>query len=192
MTHVQPVSSESELLIAVDSNDREIGTVSKAMAHDGEGILHRAFSIFLFNDKGEVLLQQRSAEKRLWPMFWSNTCCSHPRAGEDMPTATVRRLEQELGMQSDLTYMFKFQYQAKFGPEGSENELCSVFIGRAIDAPQIHPGEIAAVKWVAPETITDELAEDTDGKRYTPWFKMEWKRLTTEFADQLRAFRQAD
>jgi isopentenyl-diphosphate Delta-isomerase len=188
---VEAVSSENEKLIAVDSNDRELGFISKAAAHDGEGTLHRAFSIFLFNDKGEVLLQQRSAEKRLWPMYWSNTCCSHPRAGEDMETATVRRLEQELGMQSDLTYVFKFQYQAKFGPQGSEHELCSVYIGKAVDDPQIHPLEIAAVKWVPADEITRELEADTEGKRYTPWFKMEWKRLNAEFADKLAAFKRA-
>jgi isopentenyl-diphosphate delta-isomerase len=189
MTNVQAVSSESEKLIAVDSNDRELGVISKAAAHDGEGTLHRAFSIFLFNREGKVLLQQRSAEKRLWPMYWSNTCCSHPRAGEDMEHATMRRLEQELGMQSDLTYLFKFQYQAKFGPEGSENELCSVYVGRSDEEPQVHPGEIAAVKWVTPEEITRELAADTEGKRYTPWFKMEWKRLTTDFAKELAALK---
>lgn len=189
MNTMQAVSSESEKLIAVDSNDRELGFISKGAAHDGEGTLHRAFSIFLFNDKGEVLLQQRSSEKRLWPLFWSNTCCSHPRAGEDMDTATVRRLEQELGMQSDLTYLFKFEYQAKFGPQGSEHELCSVYVGRAIDEPEFHPMEIAAIKWVAPDVITRELEADTEGKQYTPWFKMEWKRLMSDFHQQIAALK---
>ncbi|MBC7794389.1 MAG: isopentenyl-diphosphate Delta-isomerase [Clostridia bacterium] len=190
MTDVDAVSSENEKLIAVDGNDREIGQVSKAMAHDGEGTLHRAFSIFLFNDKGEVLLQQRSADKRLWPLYWSNTCCSHPRVGEDISTATVRRLEQELGMQSDLTYLFKFQYQAKFGPQGSENELCSVYVGQAIDEPQLHPREIAAVKWLSVEAVTRELAADTKGERYTPWFNLEWRRLVGEFGDRLSEFKR--
>ena len=90
------VSSESEALILVDENDREIGFSSKDSCHDGPGILHRAFSLFIFNTAGELLLQQRSAGKRLWPLYWSNSCCSHPRAGETMELAVNRRLQQEL------------------------------------------------------------------------------------------------
>lgn len=103
------VSCESELLILVDEQDREIGHGSKAACHDGEGVLHRAFSLFIFNEAGELLLQQRSAQKRLWPMFWSNSCCSHPRQGETMEQAVHRRLEQELGMTSALQYLYKFR-----------------------------------------------------------------------------------
>ena len=83
------VSSESEELILVDSDDNEIGYASKAEAHDGGGIRHRAFSLFLFNDEGELLLQQRAPSKRLWGGFWSNSCCSHPRRGESLAVATV-------------------------------------------------------------------------------------------------------
>lgn len=187
MINVEPVSSESENLIAVDSHDRETGFISKASAHDARGILHRAFSIFLFNSHGELLLQQRSAEKRLWPLFWSNTCCSHPRAGEDMPTATMRRLEQELGLETDLTYLFKFEYQASFGAAGSEYELCSVFVGHTDAEPQIHPLEIAATKYLSVAAVTRELAADPKGERYTPWFKMEWERLLRDHRDMLPA-----
>jgi isopentenyl-diphosphate delta-isomerase len=182
---VEAVSSESEELILVDSDDRELGTVSKAAAHDGKGVLHRAFSIFIFNGKGELLLQQRSAEKRLWPLYWSNTCCSHPRAGEDMATATVRRLEQELGMKTALEYLFKFEYHAAFGPAGSEHELCSVYVGKSDAAPRSHPMEIAALKWLSVEAVTQELATDLKGERYTPWFKMEWQRLLAEHRGEL-------
>ena len=90
------VSSESEQLILVDRDDNEIGYVSKADAHDGAGMLHRAFSLFLFNDAGELLLQQRAPEKRLWGGYWSNSCCSHPRRGESLDIATSRRLLDEL------------------------------------------------------------------------------------------------
>ena len=186
MSDVKTVSSESEKLIAVDSSDREVGTISKGAAHDGRGVLHRAFSIFIFNSKGEVLLQQRAAEKRLWPLYWSNTCCSHPRAGEDLPTATVRRLEQELGMQADLTYLFKFEYQAAFGDAGSEHELCSVFVGQTDEKPKSHPLEIAATKYLSVEAVTRELASDPKGERYTPWFRMEWERLLRDHGDVLK------
>ena len=89
------VSDESEPLILVDEADREIGHLDKGACHDGKGVLHRAFSLFIFNDSGELLLQQRSAQKRLWPLFWSNSCCSHPRKGESMETAVERRLAQD-------------------------------------------------------------------------------------------------
>ena len=120
------VSSESEDLILVDANDKETGFLSKARAHDGQGVLHRAFSVFLFNEKGELLLQQRAASKRLWPGCWSNSCCSHPRRGETMRVATRRRLRDELNIDVELEYVYKFIYQAEFGEFGSEHELCHV------------------------------------------------------------------
>jgi isopentenyl-diphosphate delta-isomerase len=185
MNTVEAVSSESESLIRVDGEDRDLGPITKAAAHDGKGVLHRAFSIFIFNGKGELLLQQRSAEKRLWPLYWSNTCCSHPRAGEDMPTATVRRLEQELGMKAALKYLFKFEYQAHFGAAGSEHELCSVYVGKSDATPRSHPMEIAGLKWLSVEAVTKELAADHEGRRYTPWFKMEWQRMLAEHREDL-------
>ena len=187
MTHVEAVSSESEKLITVDGNDRELGTITKAAAHDGKGVLHRAFSIFIFNSRGELLLQQRAAEKRLWPLYWSNTCCSHPRAGEDMATATVRRLEQELGMKTALTYLFKFEYQAHFGAAGAEHELCSVYVGKSDATPRSHPMEIAGLKWLSAEEVTRELAADAGDERYTPWFKIEWRRLLADHTDVMKS-----
>ena len=98
------VSSEAEELILVDEHDREQGYLSKAACHDGAGILHRAFSAFLFNPAGELLLQQRADSKRLWPGFWSNSCCSHPRRGESMQVATRRRLLDELNIEAELEF----------------------------------------------------------------------------------------
>ncbi len=108
------VSSESEDLILVDRDDREIGHLSKAQCHDGEGVLHRAFSLFLFSDRGELLLQQRSPHKRLWPGFWSNSCCSHPRRGETLELATARRLDDELNLGAELEHVYRFCYTAAF------------------------------------------------------------------------------
>jgi isopentenyl-diphosphate delta-isomerase len=177
------VSSESELLILVDPDDREAGNLSKAECHDGDGILHRAFSLFLFNDQGELLLQQRGAAKRLWPMYWSNTCCSHPRQGESMQAATERRLQQELNTTAALEFIYKFEYQARFGDLGSENELCWVYLGRLEGEATANDSEIAALRFVSAEELRQEL--DAELERLTPWFEMEWQRLNEEFTDSL-------
>ena len=177
------VSSENELLILVDNEDRETGNLSKAECHDGDGILHRAFSVFLFNDQGELLLQQRGAEKRLWPMYWTNTCCSHPRQGESMGLATERRLQQELNIRSALEFVYKFEYQARFGDQGSEYELCSVYLGRMNGEPTANDTEIAALRFVSAEDLQTEI--DSQPEQLTPWIKMEWQRLNEEFAESL-------
>src|SRR5919108_4992020 len=109
------VSNAGEELIVVDEHDREIGSRSKSDCHSGAGILHRAFSIFVFNGDNELLLQKRSPSKLLWPNYWSNTCCSHPRRGESMERAVQRRLEQELGFTCALDFLYKFKYQAQYG-----------------------------------------------------------------------------
>ena len=167
------VSSEAEELILVDAEDREIGFASKARCHDGAGILHRAFSVFVFNGAGELLLQRRSAGKRLWPLYWSNSCCSHPRRGETLEAAAERRLAEELGLNCELEFVYKFQYQAPFEEHGSEHELCSVLIGRSDDTPRINRNEIAEVRFIAPAALDAELAREPE--RFTPWFKMEWQ-----------------
>ena len=143
------VSSEEERLILVDSDDRETGTSTKSACHDGAGVLHRAFSVFVFNRHGELLIHQRHPSKRLWPNFWSNSCCSHPRAGEDVDVAVHRRLEQELGLTADLRYVYKFEYVAPFGDAGTEHELCWVYAGTTDAAPVINTTEIANWRWIA-------------------------------------------
>jgi isopentenyl-diphosphate delta-isomerase len=170
------VSSEAEELILVDENDMEIGYLSKAACHDGAGQLHRAFSVFLFNDAGELLLQQRSDLKRLWPGYWSNTCCSHPRKGESMSTATQRRLLDELNIDTSLEFAYKFAYQANFDETGSENELCHVYVGNVQDNVVPNEHEIAAIRYVAPAVLQNEFEMQPDN--LTPWFKMEWLALT--------------
>jgi isopentenyl-diphosphate delta-isomerase len=169
------VSSEEERLILVDSDDRETGTSTKSACHDGAGVLHRAFSVFVFNRHGELLIHQRHPSKRLWPNFWSNSCCSHPRAGEDVDVAVHRRLEQELGLTADLHYVYKFEYVAPFGDAGTEHELCWVYAGTTDAAPVINTTEIANWRWIAPATLDSELAQTP--QRFTPWFKLEWQAL---------------
>ncbi len=179
-------STESELLILVDTHDQETGSLGKVECHDGDGILHRAFSVFLFNDRGELLLQQRSADKRLWPMYWTNTCCSHPRQGESMQVATERRLQQELNTASTLEFIYKFEYQARFGDLGSENELCWVHLGRIEREATANDAEVAALRFVSADELRGEI--DAQPERLTPWFKMEWQRLNEDFPERLAKY----
>jgi isopentenyl-diphosphate delta-isomerase len=169
------VSSDDEQLVVVDANDRVLGTQSKALCHDGAGILHRAFSLFVFNRAGELLIQQRDASKRLWPLYWSNSCCSHPRAGEAIDEAVGRRLQQELGLTARLSFIYKFEYTAPFGAAGSEHELCSVYVGVTTTEPVVNTTEIADWRWIAPDALDRELAAAP--QRFTPWFKLEWDAL---------------
>ncbi|MFT7651007.1 MAG: isopentenyl-diphosphate delta-isomerase [Limisphaerales bacterium] len=179
------VSNESEHLILVDSADGELGTLSKSACHDGPGILHRAFSLFIFNPEGELLIQQRAADKRLWPSFWSNSCCSHPRSGESLETATQRRCQQELGFTTPLQFVYKFEYHAEFGDLGAERELCSVFVGAFDGAMRINQAEISAHRWIAPHELDAELAENPE--RFTPWFHLEWASLRNNHPQLLPA-----
>jgi len=180
------VSSGSEELILVDAHDNEAGYLSKAASHDGEGVMHRAFSIFLFNAEGELLLQQRSPSKRLWPGYWSNSICSHPRRGESMEIATERRLQDEFNIRCELEFVYKFAYRAAFGDAGSENELCHVFLGRS--PAEVHPNEheIADIRFVSANELDRELAEKPE--TLTPWFKLEWGTLSRDYREQLAQY----
>ena len=177
------VSFESDELILVDEQDREIGFRSKAQCHDGQGALHRAFSLFIFNPTGELLLQQRSAAKRLWPLYWSNSCCSHPRRGESMELAIERRLREELALSCDLKFLYKFIYHAQFGELGAEHELCWVYAGRTAAELKPNHNEIAAWRYVSPADLDREMVERPE--RFTPWFKLEWERLQRDHGEQL-------
>ncbi len=175
MDNGQSVSFEDEELILVNDNDDIIGYKSKAECHDGDGILHRAFSIFIFNSSKQVLMQKRSIKKRLWPLFWSNSCCSHPRKSEDNEFATQRRLKEELGIHTPLKFIFKFQYHAKLDNKGAEHENCSVYIGKTDKEIIANPDEIAEWKFFDLSELADELLRHPES--FTPWFKIEWKRI---------------
>jgi isopentenyl-diphosphate delta-isomerase len=178
------VSFDDEMLILVNPADKVIGYRDKLACHLGDGILHRAFSIFIFNDKRQLLLQKRSDTKHLWPLFWSNSCCSHPRKGETMDEAASRRLQEELGIHSQLTYLYKFQYQARFKDVGSENELCSVYVGKSNQTIKTNPNEISEWRFIDPEELEQEMKKFPE--RFTPWFKMEWEQLRSEYWRRIR------
>lgn len=175
---------KEDLLILVDEADREIGTLPKTAGHLGAGTLHRAFSVFLFDEQGSVLIQQRAAGKMLWPGFWSNSCCSHPRPGEAVEAAGRRRVREELHVECRLSFLYKFRYQARFSDVGSEHELCYVYAGYPRGNLSVDPTEIAAHRWLSPDDLTREIATQPD--RFSPWMKLEWQRITTDFLDQIR------
>ena len=185
MAREEVVSNASEQLILVDELDREIGFKTKADCHLGNGILHRAFSIFVFNSSNDLLLQKRSLSKMLWPGYWSNTCCSHPRRGEVMAEAVTRRLEQELGFECPLEYLYKFKYHAPFGAVGAEREYCSVYFGRYDGPVDVNVNEIAAWRFVGVEVLENELKTAPDS--FTPWFKMEWVHIKANYLDGMLA-----
>lgn len=173
------VSFDDENLIVVDKLDNILGYKSKLDCHAGDGVLHRAFSIFIFNDKNELLLHRRSRQKQLWPMYWTNSCCSHPRKGESYDDAAQRRLFEELGIDTRLHYLYKFDYRAVYDKNGSENEVCAVYIGRHNGPANVNQNEIAEWKFVNPEELSEAIQSQPD--LYTPWFKMEWERIRNEF-----------
>lgn len=179
------VSSDTDLLILVNGEDEELGSADKLSCHDGKGMLHRAFSVLLFNDRGELLLQKRAPGKRLWGGYWSNSCCSHPRVGETMAEASARRIWEELGLKADLKFLYKFEYHAQFGAEGAEHELCWVYVGRVDSEPSVNVNEISEWRFVSADVLSKELTEQSGD--YTPWFKLEWDALLSGHRAELTA-----
>lgn len=183
MMNNQVVSFDDEKLILVDENDNVLGYEIKAKAHENDGMLHRAFSLFIFNDKKELLIQKRAQQKPLWPLFWANSVCSHPRKGEDYETAIHRRLKEELGIDTHLHVLYKFQYQARFDEVRSENELCSVYIGKSGEEIIANPNEIAEWNFVDLTQLKIDITENP--LKYTPWFKMEFEEIRNSYMPKI-------
>ena len=158
-----------EQVILVNEKDEPIGLMGKMEAHE-KGLLHRAFSVFIFNSKQEVLLQQRAACKYHSPNLWTNTCCSHPRAGETNQQAGERRLQEEMGLQVPLQEVFSFIYKAPFDNGLTEHEYDHVLVGYSDAQPQINPEEVASWKWLSLEAIKEDILQAPE--RYTAWFKI--------------------
>lgn len=158
-----------ELVILVNENDEKVGLMPKMEAHE-KGLLHRAFSIFIFNEKNELLLQQRALEKYHSPGLWTNTCCSHQRDGESSLEAGTRRLEEEMGFTTDLKETTSFIYKAPFDNGLTEHELDHILIGRFDGVPKINENEVAAWKWVPLEAVKEDF--HVNPHQYTAWFKI--------------------
>jgi isopentenyl-diphosphate delta-isomerase len=184
----QCVSFDTESLILVDGADRVMGYENKADVHSGSGKLHRAFSIFLFDGPDRVLLQQRSDSKPLWPGYWTNSCCSHPRRGETYERATRRRLEEELGVEAALSRLYRFEYSAAFFDHGTEHELCTVYVGDIGASGQqvaANPQEVKDWDWFDCARLDEAISRRPE--RFTPWFMLEWARLRGDLRDRVTA-----
>jgi isopentenyl-diphosphate delta-isomerase len=158
-----------EKVILVNENDEPIGLMEKLEAHQ-RALLHRAFSVFVLNDKNEVLLQQRAHHKYHSPLLWTNTCCSHQREGETNIQAGTRRLFEEMGFTTELKELFHFIYKAPFDNGLTEHELDHVMIGYYNEAPKINLDEVASWKWMSIEAIKEDI--QTQSENYTVWFKI--------------------
>jgi isopentenyl-diphosphate Delta-isomerase len=162
-------------LVLVDENDNQIGLKEKVAAHLGDGDLHRAFSILVFNSRGETLVTQRSTEKMLWPLFWDSVCASHPYENEGQEEAGERRLTEELGFTCKLENADTFQYKEKYLDVGSENEICAILLGNYDGEIHPNPEEVADYKWMSVKDVLDDMDKNPD--KYTIWFKIELDRL---------------
>jgi len=162
-----------EQVILVDENDTPVGLMEKIEAHE-KALLHRAFSVFIFNKKGELMLQQRAGSKYHSPLLWTNTCCSHQREGETNIEAGKRRLQEEMGFSTDLKEVFSFIYKAPFDNGLTEHELDHVMIGYYDDAPKLNKEEAEAYKWMPLEDVKKDIEENP--QLYTAWFKIIFKK----------------
>ena len=163
-----------ESLALVDENDQMYGTMDKLAVHQ-KGLLHRALSVFIFNTNGELLLQQRAWGKYHSEGLWSNTCCSHPRPGENIMDAANRRLQEEMGLDTELSYAFHFIYRADMGNGFTEHEYDHVFIGVSDEAPIPDPEEAADFKYMSMEVLEKELQEHPD--KYSKWLNICYQQV---------------
>lgn len=160
---------KEEQVILVNENDEPLGLMNKLEAHE-KAVLHRAFSIFVLNEKNQVMLQQRARQKYHSPLLWTNTCCSHQRDGETNIQAGKRRLQEEMGFSVELKELFHFIYKAPFDNGLTEHELDHVMIGYYDHEPDINTEEVENWKWMDIEAIKKDMAENPN--RYTVWFKI--------------------
>ena len=163
-----------EEVILVDENDIAIGSMEKLEAHQ-KGILHRAFSVFIFNSNNELLLQRRALTKYHSSGLWTNTCCSHPQPNEDTLAAANRRLKEEMGMQTSLTHKTSFIYKTNFDNGLTEHEFDHVFIGHTDTNPTINPEEVDSYKWISLEELKASIK--TNPELYTSWFKIAMEKV---------------
>lgn len=164
-----------EKVILVDENDKQTGTEEKIKAHENGGRLHRAFSIFIFNSNGDLLLQQRALIKYHFGSLWSNTCCGHPRPGEETIDAAHRRLGEEFGFDTELKENSSLIYNADFTNGLTEREFDHSFVGIFDGQPSPNPEEIEDFKWISLEDLKEDI--DKNPEKYTPWFKMFVSRI---------------
>ncbi len=166
------------LVIHVDENDSVLGYVPKLQAHQ-EGLLHRAVSILLFNDKGDWLLQKRADHKYHSGGLWSNTCCSHPYPEEEVQIAAERRLIEEMGISCSLKKMYSFTYRAELDNDLTEHEIDHLFFGKYEGAPKLNPDEVSDWKFITFKDLEKDLNDNPEN--YTQWFKLIFSKVRSEY-----------
>ncbi|MEX1383472.1 isopentenyl-diphosphate Delta-isomerase [Lutibacter sp.] len=165
---------KEEQVILVNEKDEQIGLMPKMEAHE-KAVLHRAFSVFVFNDKNQLMLQQRAADKYHSPLLWTNTCCSHQRDGESNIEAGKRRLQEEMGFVCELEEKTSFIYKAPFDNGLTEHELDHVMVGSYSKDPIINRQEVESYKWMTLEEVKDDIALNPEV--YTEWFKIIFEKF---------------
>jgi isopentenyl-diphosphate delta-isomerase len=171
-----------EYVILVDKNDNLLGTAEKMDAHKNPK-LHRAFSIFIINSKGALLIQKRAENKYHCPGMWANSCCSHPRPGESLENATHRRLQEEMGFDTELVKIFSFIYKAEFDNGLTEEEYDHIFVGKWDGTPKINLKEVADYKWISGDILKEDIKKNPE--IYTAWFKIALEK----FFDKIKAIK---
>lgn len=167
-------------VVKVDKHNKYLGLIEKEKAHQLKGMLHRAFSIFIVNSQGKLLVQRRSRYKKLWPLdYWTNSCCSHAKVKEKIIKTAQKKLKQELGFTTKLKLIGKFRYNFKYKNIGSERELSYIFIGKYDGRVRPNKKEVYDFKWANLEDLKKEIKKNPDN--FTPWFKKEIKELAKEF-----------
>ena len=169
-----------EEVVLVNEKDEAIGTMEKMAAHE-KALLHRAFSVFVFNKNGDLLMQQRAHSKYHSGGLWTNTCCSHPRPGEEVVAAATRRLQEEMGFTTNLTKAFDFTYKADFENGLTEHEFDHVFIGQYDGVVNFNPNEVAAFAFMPVHELEQQILETPE--RFTAWFHIAYPKLKAWMAD---------
>lgn len=172
------INDIEEQVVLVNEQNQEIGVMGKMEAHE-KGLLHRAFSVFVFNTQGQLLLQQRALSKYHSPAKWTNTCCSHPRFNESVLQGAERRLNEEMGMSCELTETFDFIYKAELDQGLTEHEYDFVFVGISDDKPMLNPEEVEDFRYMDMDLLEGDIAENPD--YYTEWLKICFPRVMLHY-----------
>ena len=179
MTDAPAELTPADQVILVDESDQPIGFAPKLAAHQEGGRLHRAFSVFIFDSAGRMLLQRRAASKYHFGGLWTNACCSHPGAGRPLAESARARLRHEFGFDAPLQELFSFVYRADDPASGlTEHEFDHVLVGTFDGEPEPNPDEIGAWKWIDPQELMEDV--DRSPERYTPWFKLVLRRVVEQ------------
>lgn len=173
------IENEIPYVILVDDNDKPIGKMEKIEAHQ-KGLLHRAFSVFIYNDKDELMLQQRALTKYHTPGLWTNTCCSHQKVGESNIEAGKRRLQEEMGFSVPLKEVMSFTYKAPFDNGLTEHEFDHILVGKFNQKPNPNPEEVNDWKWESLDNIKKDISENPN--LYTAWFRIIFDKYLANIA----------